>query len=117
MAGPWLPAAITAAGMLFASWLQSRSVSGSEQSRLSSNAAAQASTEKIFRAEQAARDRRRRENREQTLAAMGTRYNTYRLPILNRHGTGWPTQEQYVNSLRGTLSSMAAPDVETGVKV
>lgn len=52
---------------------------------------------------------------ERSLGAMisraGTNYGTFKLPLLKRWGTGWPSQEQYEGSLRSGWSPMSDEDI------
>jgi len=94
-------AIISAAASLGSGWLASRGAGNAADRQLTASREAQTSAERMAAAQALIGNR----NMERTLGAMiaraGTNYGTFRLPILNRHGTGWPTQQQYEASLRG----------------
>lgn len=106
---PWWQWAIPAAISGLGTWLGYRGAGQAADAQLSAADRAMAAAEKRDDAMRSMAGAASAQGFERTLANMGTRYNTFALPILNRWGTGWPTQGQYTASLRGRGGGSGLP--------
>jgi hypothetical protein len=115
LAIPW-PAIIAGLTGLGSSWLNYRGASSAAERQLEELRRSRESSERLTGAELLLQNRWREQQFERTLAAMGARYGTFRLPILNRWGTGWPSQDEYMQNLRGGYTPLSDEDLQHLVK-